>query len=165
VIDATKLRWVPGQDSVRAALERAIGKWQGTPYRVGQQSPGVGVDCVRFVCAVLDDVTGRTTPIETLPQDASMHARTSAILTMKKIKQLYMPNAEVADGTIEAGDLLITAPEGGGPGHVLIAGPKPWHLWESTATGVRRTGLGGLTTGAAQRLQYVYRITNKDTWV
>lgn len=165
MIDPKKLRWVSAPASVLAALERAIGRWQGTPYRVGQQTPGMGVDCVRFVCGVLDDVTGRQTPIETLPQDAAMHARTSAILAMKRIKQLYQPNAEVHDGTIESGDLLITALPGGGPGHVLIAGAKPWHLWESTATGVRRTGLGGLTTGAAQQLHYVYRITNKGTWV
>lgn len=160
MIDPYTLTWrrVPHAE---AALERALAPWLGTPYRVGQQAPGVGVDCVRFVCAVLDSVTKKRTPIHTLPQDAALHARTSAILAMKKIKRLYEPNEEATDGAIESGDLLITAHPGGGPGHVLIAGAKPWHLWESTMDGVHRTGLGGL---APMRLDYVYRPKHKERW-
>ncbi|MCZ2418680.1 MAG: hypothetical protein LC123_02395 [Burkholderiales bacterium] len=157
-------RALPYPEAV-AALDRAIEKWRGTPYRVGQQAPGKGVDCVRFVCGVLDDVTGRRTPIRTLPNDASMHARDSAVATMHHIRKLYLPNDVVTDGTIEPGDLIVTAPIGksGGPGHAIIAGTKPWHLWESTLEGVRRIGLSGVTT-EHYRIAAVYRIANKDTW-
>lgn len=157
-------RWVStAPPQALAALERALARWVGTPYRVGQQCAGAGVDCVRFVAAVLDDVMGRVTPIETLPQDAALHARASAIAAMHRIRRLYEPVALVEDGTLEPGDLLVTAPPGGGPGHALIAGPRRWELWESTLDGVHRTGLGALTAGRWS-LRYVYRPGDKTGW-
>lgn len=154
--------------AAKAALERALARWDGTPYRVGQQAPAVdgvggGVDCVRFVCAVLDELLGRRTPITTLPQDAALHARESAIAAMHQIRKLYLPNEPVEDGTVEPGDLLITAPPGGGPGHALIAGPRRWELWHATGLCVHRTGLGGLRS-AGWDLRYVFRPGTKAEW-
>lgn len=166
--------WRTIDKSVEARLEAILRSWEGTPYLPGQQKERVGVDCVRFVCAVLDDVRGTPrTPIETLPQDAAMHNRTSAILAMKKINALYRPNVQafsrldtpLEEVVVEPGDVVVCAPEGGGPGHVMLAGARPYELWESSGTGVRRVGLGGLLLDRGQwRLHYVYRITNKQEW-
>lgn len=148
------------------AIERALRPWEGTPYLVGQQCPrtpegGGGVDCVRFVCGVLDELYGRKTPIATLPQDAALHVPGRATVAMGKIWKLYAPNEEVKDGSIEPGDILVTGRAG--PGHAMIAGPRRWELWEATNVRVRRTGLGGI---AAQGhvLSHVFRPSNKKDW-
>lgn len=155
-------RWIDRlTPEARVALERPLLAWERTPYRSGQQARGAGVDCVRFVCAILDELFGKTTPIETLPQDAALHARATAILVMKKIRQLYQPAERVTDGTLEPGDVLVTSRPGGGPGHALIAGPRRWELWESTLDGVHRTGLGGL---ADWQLEHVFRPSDKASW-
>jgi cell wall-associated NlpC family hydrolase len=153
----------PLTPAARAALEAALHGWLGTPYLAGQQGKGQGVDCVRFVAAVLDELYGRATPIKTLPQDAALHARATAVLAMKKFLTLYQPNERVTDGTIEPGDVLVTSREGGGPGHAMIAGPRRWTLWESTLDGVHYTGWAGITA-AGHRLEAIYRPSLKASW-
>jgi cell wall-associated NlpC family hydrolase len=162
----TPPRWVDTLTTeARAALDAALRSWDGTPYLPGQQAKGPkgGVDCVRFVAAVLDELYGKVTPIETLPQDAALHARATAVLAMKRIITLYRPNERVADDTIEPGDVLVTSQPGGGPGHALIAGPRRWTLWESTLDGVHFTGWGGIVA-AGYRLEAVYRPQLKASW-
>lgn len=147
----------------RAALAAALLPWEGTPYLVGQQTRGAGVDCVRFVCGVLDELYGKKTPIETLPQDAALHVPGRATVAMGRIWKLYQPNIEVLDGTIEPGDILITGRLGAGPGHAMIAGPRRWILWESTNDGVHYTGLGGIAA-SGHVLSHVFRPLNKRKW-
>ena len=38
-------------------VERICSQWKGTPYKLNMCHPGVGVDCVHFVAAVLDLLT------------------------------------------------------------------------------------------------------------
>jgi hypothetical protein len=105
-------------------------RWEGTPYRPGQQKEKAGVDCVRFVAAVLDELRGTSTPIETLPPDAAMHTREGAIASMLNIKRAFMPCELVGDNSLEPGDVLVTGPPGGGrlggpPGPARGSGRKP----------------------------------------
>lgn len=161
------LNWTPIGRAIEARLSEVLQAWDGTPYLIGQQARGVGVDCVRFVCAVLDELAG-TPPVavETLPQDAAMHTRSGAIATMKLIVKRYEPNERVTDGTIEPGDILVASAPGGGPGHAMIAGARRNVLWESSGDGVRRVGLGYLLAGTGPwKLEHVYRPRNKETWV
>lgn len=124
-----------------ARLEQVLRSWEGTPYMAGQQLRGVGVDCVRFVAAVLDELLGRApTPIETLPPDASLHNRVGAICGMRAIRKRFMPNAPVQDGPLEPGDIVVTGPVSGGPGHAMIVGSSRV-LWHSSARSVHWTGL------------------------
>jgi cell wall-associated NlpC family hydrolase len=162
----TPPRWIDRlTPQASAALEAALCAWEGTPYLAGQQARGPkgGVDCVRFVCGVLDELQNKRTPVHTLPQDAALHARATAVLAMKKIITLYRPNDRVTDGTLEPGDILVTSREGGGPGHALIAGARRWTLWESTLDGVHYTGWAGITA-SGHRLEAVYRPADKARW-
>lgn len=52
----------------RAKLQRAIELWAGTPYMAGQCRPGVGVDCVRYVDAILQHTYDLWLPA--LPREA-----------------------------------------------------------------------------------------------
>lgn len=138
----------------------ALRAWENTPYRGGEQRAGSGVDCVRFVCAVYDRLYGVTTPIENLPQDIAFHNPEGARAGMRAIVRAY--GASVADRddfSLAPGDTVITSPEGGGPGHAMIAGPWPT-LWHARPGGVCWTGFGleGLTFSG------IVRAPNKELW-
>jgi hypothetical protein len=154
-----------------ARLGEVLGSWERTPYMVSQQAKGRdgGVDCVRFVCGVMDELRGTQTPIETLPQDAAMHNRQSAIMAMHRIGKLFQPNdlIQPTDATwwAEPGDLAVTSPKGGGPGHAMIVGQARNVLWESSGSGVRKVGLGTvLLPNGPWRLSYVFRPLDKSDW-
>jgi hypothetical protein len=138
-------------------------RWEGTPYRPGQQKRGGGVDCVRFVAAVLDELRGTKTEIKTLPNDAAMHTREGAVESMLTIKRAFMPCELVANNTLEPGDVLITGPVGGGPGHALIVGDQCNVLWESSGDGVRRVGKSTLKRQGTE-LFYAYRLGDREKW-
>lgn len=128
---------------VEKRLRFALQGWEGTPYREGDQMQGIGVDCVRFVCGVLDEMYGyrRELP-RNLPSDRALHDRDGAIAAMKQLRRLYEPVTEVTDGKVEPGDIVVSGPRGGGPGHALIAGFDPFTLWHvDPAAGVCSTGI------------------------
>lgn len=142
--DSLPLNWTPYSDTnpeiAVAKLKKILLSWQGTPYREGQQCRGYGADCVRFVCAVLDELDGLTRVFKTLPQDVAMHSPASARASMRVIRKLFQPHFNVLDGTAQPGDVLITGPRHGGPGHVMIVGFQRNTLWEATSPSIRRTG-------------------------
>jgi cell wall-associated NlpC family hydrolase len=158
-----RIVWRPIAPEPTAALARALARWDGTPYVPGAQARGAGVDCVRFVAAVLDELRRRVTPIETLPNDAALHAPGPARAAMLRLRRAYGPSALVHDDSLEPGDVVVTGVEGGGPGHALIAGDRPNVLWESPGQGVRRVGLSALRR-AGVVVFAVYRPTDKPSW-
>lgn len=132
----------PEDEAFGKKLATVLAAWQGTPYHEGQQAPGLGVDCVRFVCAVLDEMLLRErTPISTLPPDAAMHNRAGALGVMKKIASLY-PHVTVEDESLEPGDVVVVGPRNGGPGHAMIVGTQKNVLWHAVRPRVSRTGVG-----------------------
>ena len=145
-------------------LNRILSSWEGTPYQLGRQEPGAGVDCVRFLCAVLDEMKGIFTSPAILPMDTAMHRSETAVTTMLQIMQLYQPNAPVYDGTIEPGDVLIVGPGGWRPRHAMLVGPQPNTLWHAGRTGVHRTGLGLNTLSGWTKVFRVYRCTDREKW-
>lgn len=163
------LTWRPMTAELRTVqlqtyrLDRILRDWAGTPYVEGMQGEGQGVDCVRFVYAVLDELHGfeRKDPW-TLPQDSAMHNREGAFRTMRGICERY-PHERVMDGTLEPTDVIVTGPKGGGPGHALIVGPRRWELWHATLTDVHRTGKGFLDN-PENELFRIYRMTSKEQW-
>ena len=139
-------------------------KWKDTPYIEGQQRAGSGVDCFRFVCAVLDGMEHTKRTVEHIPADRSIHDRRGAFRGFKRVLERFKPFEVVKDKVLEAGDVLISGPKGGGPGHALIAGSKPLTLWHVPGVGlrVRRIGMA-LSQGQLFR---IYRTSNKDLrWV
>ena len=148
----------------RDRLQVVLLSWDRTPYAARKQVKGMGVDCVRFVCAVLDEVRGISgRKIETLPNDAAMHTPSGAMSVMRAIRRLYMPNESVLDGSLEPADVIVSGPIAGGPGHAMIVGAEPNVLWHSTADRVQRTGLGYLRSRASKIFR-VYRGLDKDLW-
>ena len=126
----------------------------------GQQAPQGGVDCFRFVCAVLDGMERKHTPLEHIPADQAMHKPETAREAVRKVLRHYEPFEIVTDGKIEPGDVFITGKPRAGPGHAMIAGLKQGHVWHVPGPGkkVCRTGAG--TQGELFR---IYRISNKET--
>jgi len=142
--DLEELRWRPSTRSDRIVFEPRLGRilaeWDGTRYMAGSAAKRGGVDCVRFVCSVLDELQPAVrADLETLPEDAALHDRDAAIRGMRRIRSRY--NAQVVRGVdVEPGDVLASGPADGGPGHALIVGPHRT-LWHSTSgTGVARMG-------------------------
>lgn len=168
-----KLEWreLGGFDGAAVAQERLariLESWDGTPYSAGNQMKGPqgGVDCVRFVCGVLDELYGwRRSDLPELPNDVALHSRESAIASMKFIRRLYEPNASVEDGRLEPGDVIVAAMLGGGPGHALIVGARPNTIWHATGRRVQMAGIG-MFQGGCSDWSYVtaYRPLDKHLW-
>ena len=148
--------WEPGP--VDSLLSLLLPQWEGTRYMRGAQGLGQGVDCVRFVCAILDGLRGTKTDINTLPQDAAFHSKEGAISAVRKIMRLYEPvRALEAGEAAQPGDVVIVGCSGGGPGHSMIVGPSPRTLWQSSnGTGVVWGGWSIADT--YQRLYRIYRL-------
>jgi cell wall-associated NlpC family hydrolase len=147
-------------------LQAVLESWAGTPWVAGQQlrGPHGGVDCVRFVVAVLDELHRMTRPaIRRLPQDASVHDRLGMMAAARAIRQRY-PHAVIAAGAgaIEPGDVVVMqAGAAGGPGHVAIAGPGgARELWHATS------GAGVVCTSAAAsaNIVWIWRPLGKEAW-
>lgn len=155
------LRWVPlplGQASAR--LEAILTKWQGTPYSLKFVSPGVGVHCTAFVCHVLDELYRRPfsgTP--NVPHDISFHNRSGAQAGMRWFLRRFL--ADRVERDVEPGDVLVTGPREGGPGHAVIVGPRANTLWQSTSAGVHFTGMA---LPEAYQLHAVFRPRGKEDW-
>lgn len=143
-------------------LKSVLVSWQGTPYCVGQQQKQIGVDCIRFGCAVLDELYRR--PLTDLPiraPDASMHDPEGAFSVMRQIVRRYPNHVTIEDGSVEPGDVLVVGPRNGGPGHMVIVGPQPNTLWQSSGGKVHFTGLS--LPGSATLFR-TYRMVDREKW-
>lgn len=156
------VQWCPNYGPWVNRLGAVLASWEGTPYVGGQQTKGEGVDCIRFGCAVLDELYDR--PRTLLPiraADASMHDRPGSMSVMRQIIRRYPNHATVTDGIVQPGDVLVVGPGGGGPGHMMIVGPARNTVWQASASKVHFTGLY-LPSGAT--LFRVYRMVDRETW-
>ena len=146
-----------------AALGAAIESWVGTPWMAGQCMRGVGVDCVRFVDAVLCQVRGVTIePAQRFPQNMPLADREGAMAAAHIMLRRH-PNRKRIDGEpIEPGDVLICRRGAmDSPGHVLIAGVDARTAWHAVA------GAGVCMTSIAAHHQHVLwsvRPTDRASW-
>lgn len=158
--------WNEINPAISDHVDQICRSWEGTPYMRGQMCKGVGVDCVRFVCAVLSELYGW--PLERpdcLPPDASMHDPRGMRKSVRTIMRKYdLEGCRVLDGSLEPGDALMTGPRGGGPGHAMFAGALYGEIWHVERRGRRvcRTGLALFEE--EQAVFEVYRPKNKDQW-
>lgn len=148
-------------DIINLRLNTLFDGWQGTPYMAGNQCKQSGVDCVRWVTAVLDAMYNRTsTDIVTLPSDASFHNKRGAMKAMLHIKRLYPHCKVLRQAPLEPGDLVIVGPPGGGPGHAMLVGTQKNTLWHCAPhSGVCKTGWS-LAVGH-QHIFRVYRAKDR----
>lgn len=165
------ISWQPLPAELRGVEERlaeALESWRDTPYAPGgqQKGPQGGVDCVRFVCGVLDELYGfRRSAVPELPNDVAMHSHKTAISAMRFLRRLYAPNSEVLDGRLEPGDIVVAAMLGAGPGHALIVGARPNTIWHATGRRVQVAGVGMFQAGYSDwRYVTAYRPMDKHLW-
>jgi cell wall-associated NlpC family hydrolase len=143
-------------------LEQVLRSWEGTPYVGGQCRKGVGVYCTAFVAAVLDELYRRpATPLPNLPIDIAFHRREGAMAGLRHFLRAYPNWSKVEDDTLEPGDVLVTGPIGGGPGHAMIAGGRRHTIWHASGSKVTWSGMA---ISGQYRLHAVYRLLDKDTW-
>lgn len=139
--------------------------WKGTPYRLNDCTPGVGVDCIHFVAAILDSLYGErhSKNLKSLPPDACVHNKLGVLKAGRALFAAYPGMERVEDSTLEAGDLVATGPAQKEPtvGHLMIAG-GPGKLWQAISVGVCFTGYG---IPDNQMLVAVYRATDKYKWL
>lgn len=152
----------PEHLEINQKVETFLKLWDRTPYMEGNQCPGSGVDCFRFVCGVLDSMERFKRHLDFIPADQSMHDRKGATAAVRSVLKMYQPFEIVKDGIVEPGDVLITGPEGGGPGHALIAGMNQGELWHVPGPGKKVCMTG---TGINGQLFRIYRVFNKlERW-
>lgn len=151
-------------EAVGPRLRAILDSWARTPYMEGCQGKGQGVDCVRFVAAVLDELYGfRRVPTDRLPQDIALHRPRTARAAMRKILRVYEPNEEVRGVTLQPGDVVVVGEPSGGPGHAMIVGARKNTLWHATPAGVHRTGWGQYDGVAV--VHHAFRLSDRHRWV
>ena len=145
-------------------LESVLQSWRGTPYGLGQQCKGMAVDCVRFVCGVLDEMYQQPyQDIEHLPDDIAFHSREKAISGMKLIMRLFPTYTSIRGNEVEPGDILVCGSKSGGPGHAMIVGTQQSVLWHSNTHKVVQTGLAFPQSGMYY-LHRILRTSDKNRW-
>lgn len=114
-------------------LAKILHSWEGTPYGAGQGVRGVAGDCIRATVAIACEWLRTPMPeLRTLPQDASLHNRTGAIRGLHRIRRVLPPHYRLSpDDPLEPGDVLVTGPAHGGPGHAILVGPERNNLWQT----------------------------------
>jgi len=151
---------VQGNQAVLDRLTSVLSGWEGTRYLAGCQAKGVGVDCVRFVSGVLDELQGSDTKLERLPQDSSFHAKDKCFAALRTFLTGY--EHEVVEGPLQPGDVIVAGPRGGGPGHALITGTNC--LWHCDSKSVTRTGLTFPLAGSYY-FKKSFRLMNRERWI
>jgi len=165
-VNTINLQWqeatLPYADRLRTILE----SWKDTPYMVCQQEKGVGVDCVRFVAAVWDEM--RATPGEQIPRlsrDASLNNPRKTTEFMRMLLDRYAPIEELTNKqyVVEPGDVLVVRAKGGGPGHVILVGPDRNTTWQAGSRKVIRSGWTLLDR--FQILSHWFRYGDRSKWL
>lgn len=157
-------------DHVRSsAIEKRIGKvlesWEGTPYSLKMSRRGEGTYCSAFVCHVLDELYFRTpTELPKIPDDISFHDWAGAVAGLKWFLRQF-PSAERIEGQgeVEPGDVIITGPVDGGPGHAIIVGSRRNTMWQ--ASGVCGVHYTGLSLPDQAQMHAVFRFRDRGLWL
>lgn len=172
-VATAKWEWVPiaGMSDheriyVYGRMRAILQSWEGTPYRLHSNNRVLGVDCVNFVCLVLDELFRRLESSQPpkIAGDLAMHDPEKARAGMRELLERYTPWVTVEASQIEPGDVFVTGTKKGGPGHAMIAGPSPHELWHVDGKQVCRTGCS-FPVGGVYVLHRVFRSTRKHQWI
>lgn len=150
---------------IERRLASVLTKWEHTPYSSSliQQGPKGGVYCTAFVARVLDVLFGyEPTPMPDIPHDAAMHNPKKAVGALRWFFRRYHGSFEVKNLEVEPGDIAITGPKGGGPGHAMIVGPRENTLWQADGQRVHYTGM---YLPEPYELHQVRRFYQREEWV
>jgi hypothetical protein len=146
-------------DEIQDRMHDCFLSWEDTPFLDGWQSRGHGVDCVRFMAAILNFMyRDQRATIDQLPRDLGFHDRGAAVSAMRKMHRIYPESVVVRDRTMEPGDVLVTGPASRAPAHVVMVGARPCHFWQAGPAKVTRCG-------QPSRIARIYRATDKHLWL
>lgn len=140
--------------------------WMGTPYMKGQRCKGTGVDCVQFMCGVLDELHNRplgSTEIDRLSPDTGANDH-NGIFGERILLQIMKLNPVEKLGAfcLQPGDILICKlGKGGGGGHAMVVGGNKNILYHACngERQVTRRGFGSVSHGL-----HAYRFKNRADW-
>lgn len=130
-------------------IDRLLGileSWKGTRYASGQRTKGVSADCVGFALSAVDEFYGWQRACDPLlPSDAAFHNPLAARKAVAAIRRLYNPAERLrpAGGytDLQPLDILVVGTSAGGPGHLMLVGPRRNTLWHcSNTAGACQTG-------------------------
>jgi hypothetical protein len=116
--------FVPIDSDSSLALRRASRIWMDTPFSRGSQIPGIGVDCVRFVAAVYDDLFQTETAIPEDREDPSM------IRAVRRgwfgLRRIFVPR-------VHPGDLIaVKRPKTGKIVHLALVSTIEGEIWQAS---------------------------------
>lgn len=144
-------------------LDLILRAWENTPYVPNGQVKGMAVDCVRFLAAVLDELYRKSpTKVPVKAHDMAFNNRRGAMTAMKEFLRLYPYHRRIRDNWVEPGDVIVSGPMGGGPGHAIIVGPQENTVWQASGLGIHFTGLASMP--ATYRVFAVYRMLDRELW-
>lgn len=168
-----------------AEFARRSAEWAGTPHRPGVATPGVGVDCVRFVASMLDACYAEAAPgalgdadaqVPPYAQDAGIDEDDDRVLggpTVRWFLERY-PNAPRLSDPIGVipercitrhaapGDVLVLR-VGRGINHVAICGLSGGSVWHAMASSAGPGARGMVTMSSlgdaalARTVRAIYR--------
>lgn len=148
---------------IERRLLRILTEWEDTRYDLKFSDKGAGIYCTAFVVRVLDELYGRPrTPLPSIPDDIGFHSKHGAYAGFKWFMRQYPTRRRLRDNKVQPGDIVIVGPNGGGPGHAMIVGPRENTLWHATGTrGVHYTGMG---LPASYQFFAAYRFEDRERW-
>lgn len=150
--------------NIERRLARILGEWELTPYDTKFADKGIGSSCAGFVCRVLDELYGQSkTDLPSIPTDISFHSPSGALASLKWFMRAFPQAKRIKDGWVQPGDVIITKPTHGGPGHAMIVGPRENTLWQNIKGGVG-VHFTGLYVSASEELHSVFRFTDREKW-
>lgn len=159
------LSWTPlANEEHTRRLNNLFKRWEGTPYREGSKAPGAGVDCVRFNTGVLDSMERTIRERIWIPSDVCYHDLQKAWAASKELMQRYWPILVIKDGKTQPGDMLVSGPIEGGPGHSALVGVLENTIWQIAGPGtkVSMTGFGNICPKGF-KIYKVLRIKDRST--
>lgn len=162
IVKALDLRWGSNPGIFDHRLSEILESWRGTPYSAVDSLKRVGINCVRFIGCVLDEMSGipKMSQMPDLRGDLCLHEpgkTAQAVRTMLRLYEPWRPVDPFSEPILPM-DIFIVGPEGGGDGHGMIAGVQPSTLWHAAPSGVTVTGVGT----SRQSFLRVYRTL--DRW-
>ncbi len=157
------LTWHPGPPALRKRLQPVLRNWEHTPFMAGQCCPGVGVDCTHFVCAVVDELYGRSPrAVRRYKPGTGSQSIAEGARAIRELRGMFPASRAVRNGTLQPADVVVLR-YGRGPNHAAIVGFTPNTLWHCSM------GMGGKVSQVslalfASRIIRAYRMTDREVW-
>ena len=150
-------------------LRQCLESWKNCPYMLGQQVKGVGVDCVRFVTGVCDEMYRQ--PYKKFPLiagESCINATEASDKVFRQLLEMYpcdviTVNKDTPTEVIP-GDLICCGPKGGTYGHAMVVGVEPKTFYHATTFKVTKSGCSFMDYGVYS-FKELRRMQHRERWI